>query len=71
MDKLRTFVFEVHVEKEKLLGNLDLVTCIATIIHLVFIIDLEYPKECKTVWDILQRRVAKYGDKSGRFLFIT
>ena len=64
----RTYVFEVHVERDKLLGNLDLPTAVAAILHLVFIIDLKYPEECKTVWDILQRKVARFGDKTGRFL---
>ena len=40
----RNFIFEVHAEKEKLLGNLDLAEAIACFLHLVFVFNLEYPK---------------------------
>ena len=45
MDTLfRTFVFEVHVEKRRLLGNMDLPSAIAAFLHLAFVCDLKYPK---------------------------
>jgi len=60
-----SFVFEVHAEKEKIIGNLDFPTAIAAFLHLCFVVNLKYPKECQTVCDILQRKVAEYGDDSG------
>ena len=55
----------MHAEREKLLGNLDLFSAIASLLHLCFVVNLQYPKECQTMCDILQRKVAEYGDDSG------
>jgi hypothetical protein len=41
---LRSFVFELHAEKEKLIGNMDLPTAIAALLHLAFVVNLKYPK---------------------------
>ena len=57
----RRFVFEIHAEGERLMGNLGLVMAISTLLHLAFIVDLHYPAECRTAWDIIQKNVAKYG----------
>ena len=37
-------MFEVWVEGQKLLGNLNFVTAISSFIHLAFCFDLKYPK---------------------------
>ena len=76
-----SYVFELWVEGEKLLGNLNLVTAISSLLHLVFCFDLEYPEVCydtefelnvqsllqggQTIADILQRKFADYGDDKG------
>ena len=77
-------MFELWVDSKKLLGNMDLVTAVASFLHICFVFDLSYPKvidkillfittfflqinqESETLGDILQRRVAKYGDDSGK-----
>ena len=61
-------MFELHMERIKLLGNLDIVSAIAAFFHLCFIMDLKYPKQSETLADLLQRRVCKYGDESGKDL---
>lgn len=61
----KKFHFEVHVEKELLLANLDLPEAIAGFLHLAFVLNLKYAKESQTLLDIMQRLVAKYGDDSG------
>ena len=38
------YIFELWVERTKLLGNLDLPDCIAAFIHLCFTFGLEYPE---------------------------
>ena len=58
-------MFELYVERSKLLGNMNFVTAIAAFFHLCFIMDLKYPKQSQTLADLLQRRVCKYGDESG------
>ena len=58
-------MFELYVERSKLLGNMNFVTAIAAFFHLYFIMDLKYPKQSQTLADLLQRRVCKYGDESG------
>ena len=40
----RKFHFELHVEKEPLLVNLDLPEAIAGYLHLAFVFNLKYPK---------------------------
>ena len=40
----RLFVFEVHVEKERLMDSLELPEAIAGVLHLAFVFDLKYPK---------------------------
>ena len=40
----RSYVFELHAEKEKLIGNLDLQTAIAALLHLAFVVNLKYSK---------------------------
>ena len=37
-------MFEVHAEKEKIIGNLDFPTAIAAFLHLCFVVNLKYPK---------------------------
>ena len=55
-------MFEVHAENELVCGNMDLMSALSFLLHLCFALDLEYPKESETVYDIIQRLVAKYGD---------
>ena len=38
------FVFELWVDYQKLLGNLNFVTAISSFVHLCFVFGLEYPK---------------------------
>ena len=38
------FIFEVWVDGQKLLGNLNFVTAISSFLHLAFVFDLKYPK---------------------------
>ena len=40
----RKFHFELHVEKEPLLVNLDLPEAVAGYLHLAFVFNLKYPK---------------------------
>ena len=37
-------MFELHAEKEKLIGNLDLPNAIAALLHIAFVVNLKYPK---------------------------
>ena len=37
-------MFELYVEKVKLMGNLSITESIAAFLHLAFIVDLQYPK---------------------------
>ena len=61
----RSLVFEVWAEKEKLLGNMSLQLAISSYLHVAFVFDLKYPQGAQTLGDILQRKVANYGDDSG------
>ena len=63
VDKM--WVFEVYVDKMKLLGNLSFRQAIASFLHIAFVFNLEYPKESQTVADIWQRRFARYGTNTG------
>ena len=38
------FVFELWVDCQKLLGNLNFVTAISSFVHLCFVFGLQYPK---------------------------
>ena len=40
----RNFVFEIHVEKTKLMGNLNMGEAVAGFLHLAFVFDLKYPE---------------------------
>ena len=40
----RTYVFEVWVEKARILGNLDMAQAISSLLQLVFCFNLKYPK---------------------------
>ena len=42
----KSFVFELHLEKTKLLGNMDMASAISSFYHLCFVFDLLYPKVC-------------------------
>ena len=44
MTELRTFVFELWAEKKKLLGNMDMVSALASFFHLCFTFNLKYLK---------------------------
>ena len=41
---LRMFIFELHVEKKLLIGNMDLAEAIGAFLHLSFVFDLVYVK---------------------------
>jgi hypothetical protein len=38
------FIFELHVEKKLLIGNMDLAEAIGAFLHLSFVFDLVYVK---------------------------
>ena len=57
--------FELWVEKERLLENMELEESISAFLHLVFCYNLTYPKEAETICDWLQRVVAEYGNDEG------
>ena len=59
------YIFELWVERTKLLGNLDLPDSIAAFIHLCFTFGLEYPEGAPYFCDYVQRVLADYGDESG------
>ena len=59
------FTFELWVEGDRLLSNLDMTSAFAAFFHLAFCFHLQYPKGGATVADILQRHAALYGDQSG------
>jgi len=61
----KAFVFEVWCERSRLLGPMDMFEAIASFLHLAFVFNLKYLKGSQTICDIMQRRVAKYGDGSG------
>ena len=42
-----SWMFEVWVDKTKLLGNLSLTQAIASFLHLAFVFDLQFPKVTK------------------------
>ena len=42
----RSYVFELWVEKNRILEQLDMAQCIASFLHLVFVFDLKFPKVC-------------------------
>ena len=56
------YTFELWVERQGLLFDLDLAQCIAAFLHLCFCFGLKYPRESETVCDFLQRIVADYGN---------
>jgi hypothetical protein len=61
-------VFELWVEKQRILEQLDMAQCIASFLHLVFTFDLKFPKNAETVCDFLQRVVADYGTDEGKIM---
>jgi len=61
----KAWIFEVWVDKMKVLGELTLVQGIASFLHLAFSFNLQYPKESQTVADIWQRKFAMYGTPTG------
>jgi len=60
-----SYVFELWVEKECIMGNMGLATSISSFLHLVFCFNLKYPKTAETVCDFLQRVVADFGNDEG------
>ena len=44
IDSGENLIFEIWVDKSKLIGNLSLHSAIATFIHVAFIFNLKYPK---------------------------
>ena len=64
----RSYCFEIWVEKQRILEQLDMAQCIASFLHLVFIFDLKFPAKAQTVCDFLQRVVADYGTDEGNNL---
>ena len=59
------YVFELYVEKGRILERLDLAGSISALLHLVFAFNIKYPKGAETVCDFLQREVAGYGNDEG------
>ena len=61
----KNYHFELWVERERVLENLELEQSISAFLHLAFCFHLKYPKSAETVADFLQRVVADSGDDSG------
>ena len=58
--------YDIIVEKIHLVRDLtDLQTTIATYIHLVFLLNMNYPKGADTLADVLQRKFARFGSEEG------
>ena len=53
---------ELWCEKVKLLDPQDLLSALSSFFELAFSFQLKYPKEAQRTFNILQLRVAKYGD---------
>ena len=52
---------ELWADNVKLLEAQDLFSALASYYELAFVFQLHYPKECQTVAQIIQEKVAKYG----------
>ena len=61
----RSLLFEIWVDREKLLDGQDFMSAMASYFELCFVFQLEYPKQSQTVINILQHRAARYGDDKG------
>ena len=59
------YQFELWVEKEGILFDMDLAESISAFLHLTFCFNLKFPKGSETVCDFLQRVVADYGNGKG------
>ena len=58
----RLWLFELWADKVKLLDGQDLLSALSSYYETAFCFQLKYPKEAQTVANIIQIRVAKYGD---------
>ena len=58
-------MFEIWADRQKLLNGQDLMSALASYFELCFVFQLEYPRECQTVVNILQHKAARYGDDKG------
>ena len=56
--------FELWADKVKLLDGQDFLSALSSYYETAFCFQLKYPKECQTVANLMQLRVAKYGDPS-------
>ena len=65
----KSFVFGLWAEGKELLSMMDFATAIAAFLHTAFCFDMQYPKGAQLVADIIQRRVAEYGDNTGKSIF--
>ena len=59
------YVFELWVEQQGLLFDLDMAACVSAFLHTSFCFGLKYPSKAETVCDFLQRDVACYGSDEG------
>ena len=62
-----SYVFELWIEKECIMGNMGLASSISAFLHVAFSFNLKYPQRSETVCDFLQRVVADYGNDEGTF----
>ena len=60
------FLFNIIVEKEPLLKDIDnLPPALASYIHVVFILDMNFPAGAETLADVIQRKFARFGSYEG------
>ena len=58
----RTFTFELHAGGVKLLEGQDLFSAFESFFQLAFMFKLEYGEKSQTVAEIIQLKIAKYGN---------
>ena len=58
----RSFKFELWADKVQLLQGQDLLSAVSSYIELCFVFQLEYPKPCQTVSNLVQLKICGYGD---------
>ena len=57
----RNITFELWADRVKLLEAQDIFSAFASYYELAFVFQLEYPKECQTISQVIQEKVARYG----------
>lgn len=58
----RSFQFELWADKVPLLSGQDLLSAFSSYVECAFVFQLEYPKPCQTVSNLVQLKLCGYGD---------